>query len=936
MTDYRDTVFVPKTSFDMRSVKDEQAILNLWETSDLYGAMSTGADSQKRFVLHDGPPYANGDIHMGHALNKILKDITVRSRYMAGARVSFVPGWDCHGLPIESQVERDLLERGVKKSELSTVEFRKLCREYAEDQINRQMAQFKAMGVVADWQNRYATMDFGSEAKIAHEFHKLVLKGKVFQTDRPVMWSTVEGTALANAEVNHQDMKALQCWVGFPVKGDDATKVLIWTTTPWTLPANRAIAYQLSEYENKPGSTFTTYAVYEVKEVLEGSLSKVGDRLVVHTGLSMKVFEDLLVSKWGLVSNFNPEGVVCRHPLHELGYTFDVPLIDSEHVTHDTGTGFVHIAPEHGPEDFKVWNAKGMGEVPVTVLADGSYAADVPLFAGETVLTQVKNGTWIFDITNFQVLSKVASVGNLLAQDKRVVSYPHSWRSKAPLIYRATPQWFIDLDGVREKALAEIEFTEFLPEAGRNRLRAALETRPDWLVSRQRVWGTPLAIFVHKETGEPLKSSAINDRICQTFRKEGGDAWWTKPKKFWFEDSGFNPDRYDQVMDVLDVWFDSACTYRLAGLDEPADLYLEGSDQHRGWFGSALLESVAVQDEAPFNAVLTHGFVLDKNGRKMSKSEGNVVDPLVEAPKYGTDVLRLWVATSDYTQDLRVGDEILKTTQDSYRKVRNTLRYLIGALEGFTVDEAQDLTMLTGWDAYITHKVSELSEKVQLAYQEYRFNDVVSMLTEFCSSDLSAFYFDIKKDCLYCDRPDAMRRMEYRSVLHLIFKRLTHWLAPIIPFACEEAWSALHPMEMNSMRNNRGYGAEIFYPGHMDALEKVRKLQERVTQYIAALNVKPLESQVIVKVTDSSVINLLYSVDLAATFRVSEATVFLEPEANDSWWESAVTVLPAEGTKCARSRLIRADVGLDSEYPDLTVRDADAVRYWKSQRLTSL
>jgi len=934
---YKDTIFLPKTTFSLQGVADEAAIRAHF--AEDYRGMST-PNSSPTFVLHDGPPYANGNIHMGHALNKILKDFVVRSRWaMDTGAVQYVPGWDCHGLPIEWQVEKDLMAQGKSKSDFSAPEFRQLCRDYAAGWVNTQREQFKSLGVLGDWDRPYLTMDFESEARIAKMLHTFMMSDMLYQGVKPVLWSTVEETALAEAEVEHEDLRVTSVYVAYPFSQKhndgwmDRTSILIWTTTPWTLPGSYAIAFNPD----------ISYGIYEVDGHTNLAKCQIGDRFVLADKLAPQVLSDIFVTEHHRVEDAQPQFYITGHPLRSEawdGYKWGVPCLPGAHVTDDVGTGFVHTAPDHGPEDFACWNANNMGEFEPVVGADGRYLPHVSLFAGESILGQTPKGDYIFEFTNAKVLAKLEEAGTLVASNKVVISYPHSWRSKAPLIYRTTPQWFLSMDSledIRVRAVSEIDKTEFVPESGKNRLRGAVERRPDWLVSRQRVWGTPLAIFVHKETGKPLRSDALNAKIYSIFRGHGGDAWWKYDKEFWLKDSGYNPDDYDMVMDVLDVWFDSGCSHTLidwppGSNEQVADLYLEGSDQARGWFGSSLLVSTAMTDHAPFKAVLTHGFVLDKNGKKMSKSAGNVVDPLVEAPKYGTDVLRLWVALGDYTQDTRVGDQILKTTADIYKRLRNSLRFLVSNLQGFGDHEDDcfdDVYQYPPLERYMLNLLTELDPQIRQAYTEYRFNDVCKLLLDFCANDLSAFYFDIRKDSLYCDRHDSKRRLACRATLFRILDSLTAWLAPILPYTIAEVGEHLN---MPALVVGKFPENAFLAPITTDEGPRWAKVREVLAAVTPALEEKrqakeigsALDANVLVFVP-KDLFEAFDGVNAADVFRTSQATIMLAEAPHGQVF--SVVVTPAEGKKCARSRKITKDVGSNPRYPDLSARDADAVAF---------
>ncbi|MFN3229825.1 MAG: isoleucine--tRNA ligase, partial [Asticcacaulis sp.] len=813
--DYRETVFLPDTEFPMRAglPKAEPVTLARWQAEDLYKALRARrqAEGAPRFVLHDGPPYANGNIHIGHALNKLLKDFVVRSRFALGYDVDYVPGWDCHGLPIEWKIEEEYRNKGRRKDEVSKAEFRKRCREYAADWIAVQREEFRRLGVLGDFDHRYATMDFTTEAKIVGEFHKFKNTGQLYRGSKPVMWSPVERTALADAEVEYHPHVSPTIWVKFPVEqGPDVAQgadVVIWTTTPWTIPANRAVSYN-------PEIAYGVYEVVAMETGLEFEpWAKAGDRLILATKLAETVFKAAKVAEFRLIDTVDLAGASLHHPLASLhdGYGFAVPMLAGDHVTDDAGTGFVHTAPGHGADDYEVWKAHGHHEIPDTVDPDGAYYEHVPMFGGLKVLETEGKKAGKFGAANAAVTEKLIEAGKLLARGRLEHSYPHSWRSKAPVIFRNTAQWFVRMDHegpdgrtLRDIALESIEATTFHPAAGQNRIRAMVEGRPDWLISRQRAWGTPLAMYVDKETGQPLHDDAVDARILAAIAAEGADAWFTRP------DSDFlgahDPDRYEKVEDILDVWFDSGSThaFTLEGRADshwPADLYLEGSDQHRGWFQSSLLESCGTRGRAPYQAVLTHGFTLDENGEKMSKSRGNTIAPQTVINESGADILRLWVAMVDYSDDQRIGKQILQTTADAYRKLRNTLRYMLGGLKDFTDAERVDVADMPSLERFILHRLWELDGQVREAYAAYRFADALRPITEFCSQELSALYFDIRKDSLYCDMPTALNRRACRTVMDLVLERLTAWLGPILAFTADEAWKARHPDgETNALR----------------------------------------------------------------------------------------------------------------------------------------
>ena len=960
--DYRETVFLPDTPFPMRAglPQKEPQILAKWAAENIYGALR--AERQRAgaplFVLHDGPPYANGAIHVGHCLQKTLKDFVVRSRFLLGFDVDYVPGWDCHGLPIEWKIEEELRGKGRKKEDVSRAEFRSRCREYAAHWIEVQKAGFKRLGVIGDWENRYATMDYASEAAIVAEFHKFVASGQLYRGSKPVMWSPVERTALADAEVEYHDHTSPTVWVKFPVvEGSDATRgaaVVIWTTTPWTIPANRAVSYNEA----------IAYGVYQV-EAMQTDLAfepwaKAGDRLIVADKLADEVFRAAKIATARRVETVDCQGMVCAHPLAGLDryYGFQVPLLSADHVTEDAGTGFVHTAPGHGADDYVVWLAHGHREIPETVDPDGAYYPDVALFAGLKVLETEGKKAGKFGPANGAVMDRMIEAGTLLARGRLEHSYPHSWRSKAPIIFRNTPQWFIRMDeplddaahngrSLRETALEAIEATAFYPAQGKNRIRAMVESRPDWLISRQRAWGSPLAMFVDKETGQPLHDPEVDRRIVEAIRTEGADAWFTRPDADFLGEH--DPLRFEKVEDILDVWFDSGSTHAFtlenrAHAKWPADLYLEGSDQHRGWFQSSLLESSGTRGRAPYDAILTHGFTMDEHGEKMSKSKGNVVDPEVVIRESGAEIIRMWAAMIDYSDDSRIGKTVLQTTSDAYRKLRNTVRYMLGALADYSPDEAVELAEMPPLERFILHRLWELDSQVHAAYEGYVFQDVIRPVSEFCQNELSALFFDIRRDSLYCDRPDALRRRAARTAMDAAFERITAWLAPLLPFTMEEAWLTRYPEgRSNTLRLIPETPADWRNDAEAARWAKV----QRVTSVVnGALEVErrekrlgaALEAAPRVHVSDPALLAAFEGLDAAEVFRTSQAELiagkgpagaFRLPEVAGV----AVEPLRAEGRKCARSWRILPEVGTDPRYPDLSARDADVVAAWDAARV---
>jgi isoleucyl-tRNA synthetase len=806
-TDYRDTVFLPKTDFPMRGslAQKEPELLARWKSMDLYQRLRTESKGQEKFILHDGPPYANGHIHIGHALNKILKDVVVRSYQMLGFDSPYVPGWDCHGLPIEWKIEEQYREQGKDKDDIPILQFRRECRAFADHWRAIQSEEFQRLGCMGDWGRPYTTMTKKAETRIVREIHQFLLNGLLYLGVKPVMWSVVEKTALAEAEIEYQDHKSTTIWVKFPIVKSrqglekDKVSIVIWTTTPWTIPGNRAIAY----------GDFT-YELIEVDQVADDSLAKAGDRIMVAKDLVSGFCDQIKIVSKTVVREFTGaelDGVVSAHPLRNIPafegqFDFDVLLYHGDFVTTEAGTGFVHIAPGHGEDDFNL-GQKYKVKFDQTVGGDGRYLDSVKGFAGLYVYKP--DGS--VGEANGAVIKALIGAGALLAKKNILHSYPHSWRSKAPLIFRTTPQWFIAMDckaegqtkTLRELALEAIEETKWYPAIGKNRIRGMIESRPDWCISRQRTWGVPIALFVNKKTGAVLKDKEVLDRIALAFDKEGADAWYHySPGDFL--GPHYVASDYEQVFDIVDVWFESGSTHAFC-LDQkngssewpelqwPASLYLEGSDQHRGWFHSSLLESCGTTGRAPYEKVLTHGFTLDEQGRKMSKSLGNVVAPQKVIDQIGADILRLWVVASDYTQDLRIGPEILKQMGDLYRRFRNTLRYLLGALEGLSPSDYLPYGDMPELEHWVMNRLAEMDSIIRMDIERFDFNHMLTELHNFCSIDLSAFYFDVRKDSLYCDRPDSLRRRAVRTMMKDIFNYLTVWLAPILCFTSGRSFS---------------------------------------------------------------------------------------------------------------------------------------------------
>ena len=793
--DYKDTVFLPKTDFPMKAglPQKEPGILARWEEQGLYHKLREARAGREKFILHDGPPYANGDMHIGHALNHILKDMVCRTQSLLGKDAPYVPGWDCHGLPIEWKVEEQYRKKKLNKDEVPVKEFRAECRAYAQHWVNVQREQVKRLGILGHWDKPYLTMDFDSEATIVSELLKFAESGQLYRGAKPVMWSPVEKTALAEAEVEYEDIVSTQIDVAFeivdaPFEELEDAYVVIWTTTPWTIPVNQAIAYG-------PGIR------YEIVSPPDGKRYVVAKNLVASFyarngwAYDTQLFAEGDVEFDGVML----EGTVVRHPMHHLGGFFAKPrpMLAGDFVTTDSGTGLVHMAPDHGEDDFDLCKAHGLAPQ-FAVEGDGKYRADWAWLGGQGSVINPK-----FNAPDGPICEALREAGGLLAASADYKhSYPHSWRSKAKVIYRCTPQWFVPMDrgddSLRQKAMAAIADTRWVPEKGRNRIGSMVEGRPDWVLSRQRAWGVPITLFVDRKTGQYLNDANVNARIVAAVREEGVDAWEAARAQEYLG-AAYTAEDYEQVFDILDVWFDSGCTHvftlesgRWPELSWPADLYLEGSDQHRGWFQSSLLQSCGTRGRAPYNAVLTHGFTMDQKGLKMSKSVGNTVDPLKVMETNGADIIRLWALSVDFTEDHRIGDEILKGVADQYRKLRNTFRYLLGALEGFSEEERQDAN-LPPLERYILSELAYLDRKLRQAVDDFDFNSYVRALTDFCNEDLSAFFFDIRKDCLYCDGVDSHKRRAYRSVLDILFNALVRYAAPVLVFTAEEVWQSRNP-----------------------------------------------------------------------------------------------------------------------------------------------
>ena len=950
--DYKDTLNLPQTDFPMRAglPKREPEWLARWERLGVYDRLRE-KEGRAPFTLHDGPPYANGHLHIGHALNKILKDMVVRSQQMMGKDARYIPGWDCHGLPIEWKIEEQYRKKGKNKDEVNVIDFRQECRKFAEGWVDIQRSEFQRLGVTGKWENPYLTMNFHAERVIAEEFMKFLMNGTLYQGSKPVMWSPIEKTALAEAEVEYHDKESHTIWVKFRVveTGDatlDSAHVVIWTTTPWTIPSNKAVVY---------GSDIS-YGLYEVTGRPEECWATIGDRYILADNLAADVMgkarlDDTMYRRLCDVTNDDLAKIKLTHPLNGAdgsnGEWDDIrDFRAADFVTDTEGTGFVHCAPSHGMEEYELYRDLGMLEQVITynVMDDGSFRADLPFFGGKYILNR-KGGE---GDANKTVIEKLIEVGGLLARGKIKHSYPHSWRSKAPVIYRNTPQWFAAIDRVvgddqdtygktiRERALASIDqLVEWTPRTGRNRLYSMIEARPDWVLSRQRAWGVPLTCFTKKgalptDADYLLRNENVNARIAEAFEADGADVWYQEGAKERFLTGIVDPEAYDQVFDILDVWFDSGSTHAFVLRDREdgsedglADLYLEGTDQHRGWFHSSMLQACGTKGRAPYRGVLTHGFTLDEKGMKMSKSLGNTIVPEQVVKQYGADILRLWVAQSDYSADQRIGPEILKGVADSYRRLRNTMRFMLGSLHDFTEADRIDPADMPELEQWVLHRLAELDTRVRDGYTAYDFQGVFQAIFTFATVDLSAFYFDVRKDVLYCDG-DTVERRAARTVLDILFHRLTTWLAPVLVFTMEEVWlerfggedSSVHLIDIPETP------AAWLNPELAEKWAMIRRVRRVVT---AALEVQrtekvigaSLEAAPILYLADQAVKDVLEQMPFADICITSDLTLSTDAAPSDAFTMAevegvAVSFVKAEGEKCGRCWKILPDVGTHS------------------------
>jgi len=938
MTDYKDTLNLPRTGFPMKGnlPNREPEILRHWDEMDLYGQLRQAGAGRPRFVLHDGPPYANGDIHIGHAVNKVLKDIIVKSKTLSGFDAPYVPGWDCHGLPIELNVEKKVGKAGVK---VEASVFRKACREYAAKQVDGQRKDFIRLGVLGDWQDPYLTMDYHFEADIIRALGRIVENGHLHKGFKPVHWCTDCGSALAEAEVEYEDKNSPAIDVRFRVlneagllscchhveghAGKGPISVIIWTTTPWTLPANHAVSLN-PEFE---------YAVVQC------DIGAGDERLILAEALLKDVMLRFGAEKYQVVAyckGSDLEGQVLAHPFYDR----EVPVILGDHVTTEAGTGAVHTAPGHGQDDYVVGSRYDL-PVDNPVGSNGCFLPDTELFAGEHVFK-----------ANDHVIEVLKGKGALVHEEMLRHSYPHCWRHKTPIIFRATPQWFVSMEqnGLRPAAMAAIKGVQWLPDWGEARIEGMVENRPDWCISRQRTWGVPIALFIHKQTGELHRDTArLIEEIAARVEGEGIDAWFDlEPEEL----LGDEADDYEKVTDTLDVWFDSGVTHfsvleRRDQLGLPADMYLEGSDQHRGWFQSSLLSAIAMRGTAPYRTVLTHGFTVDAKGQKMSKSRGNVVAPQKIVNSLGADILRLWVAATDYRGEMNVSDEILKRTAEAYRRLRNTSRFLLSNLAGLEPEkdllDPEQMLCLDRWALECTRR---LQEQVRQAYENYEFHRIFQLLHNFCAVDMGSFYLDIIKDRQYTTQENSIPRRSAQTAMYHIAEALVRWLAPILSFTADEIWRHLPGSREDSVFLSTWYELPPAYYSEGEILqrmganfwERIIAVREAVSKELEKLRVageigSSLDAEVDLY-ADAATQDLLKAIDDELRFLLitSYARVHPEEESPDDAVSVEVPELsfsiratPSAHKKCIRCWHHREDVGANTEHPEICGRCAGNV-----------
>ena len=904
MNDFSKTIKLPSTDFSMKAnlSETEKKWIQFWEEKNIFKKLKNRNVNFKRYILHDGPPYANGDLHLGHALNKILKDIICRTKFQNSFDVHYIPGWDCHGLPIEWKVEEQFRKSGKKKDTVDLQLFRNECRKFAGLWVEKQKEQFNRFGIQNDWQEIYTTMTSDAEVTIVSELLKFLESGELYLGFKPVMWSVIEKTALAEAEIEYHEKVSKSIFVKFPIK--DSIKdcsIVIWTTTPWTIPCNKAIAF----------SEKLKYKIVLVNKDYKSLNIKCGEKLIFAENLIDSFVNSHGIKDFKIIDDIDHSfltKIKCFHPLNDLGFNSEIKIIPSSHVTDDSGSGFVHIAPNHGLEDFELGQKFGI-KSSSTVGPDGLYTQNIPFFFGQHV----------FKADNI-VLQKLGDLKSLISEKDYKHSYPHSWRSKAPLIFRATSQWFISMEKkkLRNKALKEIESVRWIPEASKKRIFSMVKERPDWCVSRQRCWGVPITVFLSKKESTPLIDKEVNSKIISQLKKEGIDSWFNSPNSNFLPEK-FDSSEYEKEHSILDVWFDSGSSHVFVlknnGINTKADLYIEGSDQHRGWFQSSLLESCAIYGKSPYKSVLTHGFVLDEKGRKMSKSLGNVISPNDVINKFGADILRMWVAGSNYHEDIRISFENLDRHAESYRKIRNTLRFLLGNLKNWDREETMKQKDLQNLEKYIRHKLFKINLQIKKNYDEFNFHKAFQIILSFCSQDLSSLFFDIRKDSLYCDSNTSILRRSARTVMFDTFECLVLWLSPIIPFTSEEAWQSWRneidkesPLSCHLLKNKdlpenwRDEKLEKKWEKIFDlrdafsfSIEKKRNLKEIKSS---------LEAKVSLCIGDVAYLEILKDFDLSEIFIASEVNISSKLENDfDVFPENkdiAVKIEISQGSKCSR------------------------------------